>query len=99
MRRHRYLILLVALVTITFVESYARRAVLGVTVSDVLVTLAALAVFLVVFEGWRERTFALVTACAAVVFTWTRYLPLDPSALQLHAALHHVLMIDRKSVV
>ena len=35
MRRHRYLILLVALVTITFVESYARRAVLGINATNV----------------------------------------------------------------
>ncbi len=93
MRRHRYLILLVALVCFTFVESYARRAVLGLALSDVLVTLAALAVFLVVFEGWRERTFALVTALAAIVFTWTRYLPLPAAAIDVHSIVHHALMI------
>lgn len=93
MRRHRYLILLVALVSITFVESYARRAVLGLAISDILVTLAALAVFLVVFEGWRERTFALVTAAAGVAFAWVHYLPLGDSVAQYHAAVHHVLMM------
>jgi len=93
MRRHRYLILLVALVAITFVESYVRHAVLGLAVSDVLVTVAALAVFLVVFEGWRERAFALVTAIAGVVFAWTHYLPVGEDVRQLHAILHHALMI------
>lgn len=93
MRRHRYLMLLVTLVAITLVESYVRHAVAGLAVSDVLVTLTALAVFLVVFEGWRERAFALATAVAGVVFTWTHYLPLDEGTRPFHAAVHHVLMM------
>ena len=93
MRRHRYLILLVSLVAFTVVESFARRAVLGLAISDVLVTLSALAVFLVVFEGRRERAFAFVTALAVVFFTWSRYLPLDAAAMQYHAVVHRVLMM------
>ncbi len=93
MRHHRYLILLVALVSFMLVESFAHRAVLGAFMSDVLMTLAAFAVFLVVFEGWRERAFALVTALAALVFAWTRYLPLGESTVQVHSLIHHVLMM------
>lgn len=93
MRRHRYLILLVTLVAITVIESFAHRDVLGPVTSDVLMTLAAFAVFLVVFEGWRERAFALVAAVAAVVFAWTRYLPLSDPVMQFHSVIHHALMI------
>jgi len=93
MRRHRYLILLVALVSFLIVESFAHRVVLGAFMSDVLMTLAAFAVFLVVFEGWRERAFALVTALAALVFAWTRYLPLGETTVQVHSIVHHTLMM------
>lgn len=93
MRRHRYLILLIALMAFTVVESFANRALLGAVASDVLLTLAACAVFIVVFEGRRERAFALVTAVAAIVFAWTRNLPLGATTTELHSLIHHALMV------
>ena len=93
MRRHRYLILLVTLVVTIVAESFARRTVFGSAGSDVMITVVACAVFLVVFDGWRERAIALVAAGAALVFTWTSYLPLGAGQPMLHAILHHTLMI------
>jgi hypothetical protein len=93
MRRHRYLILLVSLIAFIVVESFAHRALLGPVGSDAAITLLALAVFLVVFDGWRERALASVAALAALAFAWSGHLSLDPAQAMLHDAIHHGLMM------
>jgi voltage-gated potassium channel len=93
MRKRKYLILLVTLVAVLVWESSARRAVIGRAASDVSVTLVALAVFLVVFQGWRQRTLALVAAAAATIFNWSRYLPLPESYRDWQTVGHHGLMV------
>jgi voltage-gated potassium channel len=93
MRKRKYLILLFMLVVVLVWESSARRAVVGRAVSDVSVTLVALAVFLVVFQGWRQRTLALAAAGASTLFNWSRYLPLPESYRDSQTVAHHGLMV------
>lgn len=50
---HKYLLLLLTLVAILLVQSFAHPVAF---VSEVLAPLSMLAVFLVVFRGWRERS-------------------------------------------
>jgi hypothetical protein len=92
MRKRKYLILLVTLVAVLVWESSARRAMLGRASSDVSVTLVALTVFLVVFQGWRQRTVALAAAASAMAFNWSRYLPVPEEYRVSQTAAHHGLM-------
>ncbi|MFO1413846.1 MAG: potassium channel family protein [Burkholderiales bacterium] len=93
MRSHRHLILLITLVMLVVAESFTRHVVVGPTASDIIVTVAACSVFLLVFEGRRERVVALVTAIAAVFFTWSRRLHLEPPFGVINTGLHHALLM------
>jgi len=65
LRTRKYLVLLVAIVTIAIVQSFPRRVVVGPVVSDGLVALMLLGVLLVVFERRHERSLAFVALAAA----------------------------------
>ena len=68
LRRHKYAVLLVALLCLTLVESFSQRL-LRPVVSDFVIMTTMLLVFLIVFERRADRVvafFALVTAAAAV---------------------------------
>jgi hypothetical protein len=93
LRPHRYLILLVVLVAFIFIESFAHRELLGSGASDAIIAVLALAVFWVVFDGPRERAFALVTAIGALAFAYARYLPIGKDYPVAHAMIHHALMM------
>jgi hypothetical protein len=92
-RKRKYLILLLTLVAVLVWESSARRAVLGRISSDVSISLVAVTVFLVVFQGWRQRTVALVAGALAVIFNWSRYLPLPEGYRIPQTVAHHALMV------
>jgi hypothetical protein len=92
MRAHRYLILLLVLVLYIFSEAYAQRAFFSQTMSSVFLTLLALVVFLVVFDGWWERAAAFVVALAGLAFAWTHLLPLAMIDSLVHGVAHHLLM-------
>jgi hypothetical protein len=92
MRKHKYLILIVVLIGVMGVEASARRAILGPLVSDLLIALIALAVFLAVFKGRRERTVAFVAAAAALVFSLSRHLPIPAEYETARAVAHRILM-------
>jgi voltage-gated potassium channel len=93
MWQHKYFMLLLTLVGVLVWESSARRAVLGRVASDVSVTLVALAVFLVVFKGWRQRTVALVAAGLSTALNWSRYLPVPEGYRMPQTVAHHALMV------
>src|SRR5262249_48045628 len=65
--------LTLTLVCLLIVNASPRRPMLGPLASDVSLTLVALAVFLVVFEGWGERAVAFAAAAAAIVADWSHY--------------------------
>ena len=73
LRKHKYAILLVALLCLTLVESFSQRL-LRPVVSDFVIMTTLLLVFLIVFERRADRVvafFALVTAAAAVAAHYT----------------------------
>src|SRR5512136_1473792 len=92
MRKNKYLILIVVLIGVLGIESSARRAVLGPVVSDLLIAIIALAVFLVVFEGRRERIVAFVAAAAALAFSFSRHLPVPAEYETVQAVAHRCLI-------
>ena len=92
-QRRKYLVLILMLVGVLIVESSARRAVLGPIVSDLFLTLIALAVFFVVFQGRRERAIAFITAVAAMVMNWSRYVTLPQQYDLGRSFAHHGLMV------
>ena len=63
----------------------------GPVVSDLFLTIVAMAVFLVVFQRRRERIVAFATAAVSIAITWSRHLPI---AAEYGASLeiaHHFL--------
>ena len=81
------------LVCVMIVQSFAHRVVLGAVLSDLLITLMVLAVFLVVFTGWRERTIAFAVAAAVMAIDWSHYLPILAEHGILLAAVHQLLLV------
>jgi hypothetical protein len=92
LRQHRYLILLVTIVASIVVESFPHRDWLGPAGSDLLIAVLAFAVFLVVFDGWRERAIALVACLAALAFNFARVLPLADTHETIRIAAYHGLL-------
>jgi hypothetical protein len=90
LREHKYLILLLALVSILLVQSFAHPM---VVLSEVLAPLTMFAVFLVVFTDWRERTVAFAVAAATITGDVVRFLPIPGEYHALHAATHHGLRV------
>ncbi len=93
MQRRKYLALIVTLVGVLTIESSARRALLGPVAEDFIITLLALAVFLVVFQGRRERVVAFVAAVAATAMNWSRYLSMTADYETGRTLAHHALML------
>lgn len=93
MRQHRYLILLVTIIVSLVVDSFPHRDWFGPAGSDLLITVLAFAVFLVVFDGWRERAFALVACLAALAFSFARVLPLADEHETIRIVAYHGLMM------
>ena len=90
LRKRRYLVLIVTLVGVLVVASFAHRVDLRSFISDLLVTLVLVTVLLAVFEGKLERTVALVVAIAAMAVTWSHhFIPHEYQAMQ--AVVHYVL--------
>ncbi len=92
LQQRKYLILILMLVCVLIVQSSAHRVVFGPIVSDVLITLMVLAVFLVVFTRWRERAVAFGVAGASIAVNWSHYLLIPDEHQILQAAAHHVLL-------
>ena len=91
LRRRKYLILLLTVISSAILQSFTHR-VGGPVVSDVLVTLAVVAVFVVVFTGWRERAVAFAFAAAGIIINWCHYLWIPGEHPMLLGIAHHVLL-------
>jgi polyferredoxin len=59
LRKHKYAILLAALIWVALVESFSNRQVLGPNLSDLVIVAVMLLVFLIVFDRWMNRLVAL----------------------------------------
>ena len=88
--RHKYLLLLLTLVGILLVQSFAHPVVF---VSEVLAPLSMLAVLLVVFTGRRQRTVALAVAAAAIAANVARFLPMPSEYHALQTAGAHGIRV------
>ena len=64
LRRHKYAILLAALVGVALIDSFSQRL-LNPLFSDIFVTMATLLVFLIVFEGRADRLAAFIALITA----------------------------------
>jgi len=73
LRRNKYAVLLAVLVVSLVVQSFAHRIVFGPLASDVLLTVSALLVLLVVFNRRTHRTVAVLAALAAIAAEWAHY--------------------------
>jgi len=91
MRKYKYLFLTLMLITVLVLESLARRAARGPVVSDLFLTIVAMAVFAVVFQRRWERILAFFTAAASIAITWSRHLPIKAEyAIALEITQHLV---------
>jgi hypothetical protein len=66
LRRHKYSILLAAIVVVTLVESFSHRLLLGPFVSDLAISTTELLVFLIVFERRVYRLLAFIAFATAL---------------------------------
>ncbi len=90
LRKRKYLVLIVTLVGALLVRSFAHGENLHPFVSDLLVTLILLSVFMVVFEQRLERTVALVGTLVAIAVMWSHHvIPHEYHAMQ--GVVHYVL--------
>jgi hypothetical protein len=92
-RNRKYLVLILMLVSVLVLESSTRRSVLGPVVSDLVITLIALAVFLVVFQRRWERIVAFAATAAVLALTWSRHLPIAAESETLLQVAQHFLQI------
>jgi hypothetical protein len=90
LRKHKYLILLLTLVSILLVKSFAHPM---VVLSEVLAPLTMFAVFLVVFTSRWERTVAFAVGAAAMTVNVIRFLLIPGEYHVLHAVPHHGLHV------
>ena len=82
--RHKYLLLLLALVAMLIWSSFAHRLPIRPVVTEVLAMVVLVTVFLVVFTRRRERAVALAIVVMAMALRWSRYIfpPQEGSTLQ-----------------
>ena len=94
LRRHKYAILLAALVCVVFIQSFAHRRVLGSVASDLVVTTSMLLVFLIIFDRLVHRLVAFIAAVTAVAIDWAHYVMLpSPHQALLAVAYHGALLL------
>jgi hypothetical protein len=94
LRRHRHGILLLALLTTFFIESFPHRLLLGPVVSDLAITVVLFLIFLIVFERRRNRFIAFAAMLVAIVVDWGRYVPvLAGHDRELSLAYHGALVL------
>ena len=92
LRRHKYAILLAAIVVVTLVESFSHRLLLGPFVSDLAISTTELLVFLIVFERRVYRLLAFIAFATALAANWAHNVlpsnyPEAPLRLIYHGAV------------
>jgi len=92
-RSRRFLILLSTLAVVLAVQSFSQRLAASSVITDVLVILAVLTVFFIVFDQSPQRLTALVTAMAAIAITGAHYVLPDRLHAPLAVAYHGLLIV------
>jgi hypothetical protein len=90
LQRHKYLILLLTLVSVLTVQSFPHPAMFA---AMVLAPVSILAVLLVVFTGWRERAVAFGVAAAAIAGNWGQFVAVPGEYQTLQAAIHDAVRV------
>ena len=94
LRRHKYAILLVAIICVTVVQSVGHRRVLGPIASDLVMFTMALLVFLIVFDRWINRLVAFISLAIAIIVAWAHYImPPSYSQIALGLVYHSSLLL------
>ena len=102
LRRHKYAILLAAIVGVALVESFSHRLLLGPVTSDLAVSTTQLLVCLIVFDRRVHRLVAFMALTTAVASNWAHYVlppsyPQVPLRLIYHSAL--LLLLSFATIV
>ena len=102
LRRHKYAILLAAIVGVVLVESFSHRLLLGPVASDLAISTTQLLVFLIVFDRRVHRLVAFIALATAVASNWAHYVlppsyPQVPLRLIYHSAL--LLLLSFATIV
>ena len=79
LRKHKYAILLAALIWVALVESFSNRQVLGPNLSDLVIVAVMLLVFLIVFDRWLNRLVAFIALASAAAAVFSGHYVLPPS--------------------
>ena len=93
LRRHKYAILLAALIVATLVESFSHRQVLGPVLSDLVIVTILLLVFLIVFNRRVNRLVAFLAWAAVVVAQGSPYLLPGDSEAPLRLLYHSATLL------
>src|SRR5262249_39173939 len=93
LRRHKYAILLAALIVATLVESFSHRQGLGPVLSDLVIVTILLLVFLIVFNRRVNRLVAFLAWAAVVVAQGAPYLLPGASEAPLRLLYHSATLV------
>jgi hypothetical protein len=93
LRDRRFLLLLWTLGVVLVVQSLSARLAAAAIITDALIIVAVLAVFLLVFQDTSRRLAALATAIAAIAITLAHYALPDRFHPPLAVAYHALLVV------
>jgi hypothetical protein len=93
LRRHKYAILLAALIVAALVESFSHRQVLGPVLSDLVIVTMLLLVFLIVFNRRVNRLVAFLAWATVVVVQGAHYLLPGDSEAPLRLIYHSATLL------
>ena len=90
--RHKYLLLLLAMVGNLIWSSFAHRLPIRPVVTELLMMAVVVVIFLVVFTRRRDRAVALTVAVMAIATKWSRYVAPPPEGSIVQPVAFHVLV-------
>jgi hypothetical protein len=83
LRKHKYVILLAALIWVALINSFSDRQLLGPILSDLAIVVVMLLVFLIVFDWWLNRLVAFIALTTVAVAVFLAHYVLPPSYPQI----------------
>ena len=93
LKRHKHAILLTALVCVGLIRSFSHREVLGPVLSDLIIAIVMLLVFLIVFHRPVNRLVAFIALTTAVVADLAHYVLSDTAELPLQLIINSALLL------
>jgi hypothetical protein len=94
LHRHKYAILLVAIICVSVVQSFGHRLVLGPIASDLVIFTMLLLVFLIVFDRWVNRLVAFISLATAITMASAHHiLPPGYPQIPLRFVYHTAMLL------